>query len=63
MRKAGELFNWSFTAIKVPTQRVTMVMSTGCKFSKESAFLSFERGQMFVFEFDSNRVFCHIVII
>lgn len=31
MRKTGELFNWSFTAIKVPTQWVAMVMSAGLR--------------------------------
>lgn len=41
MRKPGELFNWSFTAIKVPTHPVTMVMGAGCKDSGESAFFCF----------------------
>lgn len=39
MRKTGELFNWSFTAIKVPTQWVAMVMSAGCEASEEPIFL------------------------
>lgn len=44
MTKTGELFNWSFTAIKVPAHWVTMVMNIGCEASGESTFWFFESG-------------------
>lgn len=52
MRKAGELFNLSSTAIKVPTHWVTMVMGTGCKSSEESAFFDHCGRQTCVFKQD-----------